>query len=592
MAKQSNRVVIDNPQVTYDNFNGGMEYNSHSKNKSSNRVRLIKNMEINSDGKLTSRRPLIPYDFNLGKFNNNFNAPFGYELKRVIYAPFNKIDIPFLYVVTKNKDVKVLYFDNNSKVQTITEITIGSSLLQNLYLDDTQDDYTFDTPSDSLLMLSTTGLLRFRSNVTDNGVTVISVEQEKTHVPSFEELGNLGPNLYKDYPFMIENNISASKSLTPELIVPYKINTNLGGSMFKPLDQSTIVTEPNPKLTDHIFLKATFDIPEDILLQELKIYFWSKKEEATINGAIAGKMKLDWSNFISSNDDDHLKTRMYEADGTPSLTITPITFSTGANTPTKKELKEEYMPNFIWFKGSEANKADSDNPTAFKTKYMPSLLLSAGSQLEISKISDIGSAIFGGNWVFDTNGFAELSNLSQRADIVDLHNDLSTDEMFRIKVDWHSNLKLINTEHVEIDELSIEDKANGGIVIGDKISTDWNGFNNSYDNMNGFDKKTQKELKDALHSKNDLGILLGDTFTPEDGYGFHRISIKLKSPESITSVHVATPLNDGKTFSSEVISGDTFKGAAYIIPTFGALFSEEQYRGTVDDSRLKFKGGE
>lgn len=107
--RQSTRGVQYTPKATYTDFSKGMEYTAHAKDNNNPRAQLIKNMEIDADGKLSVRRPLVPLRRISAKQNSTQTGfegvhpedvlPEGHIKLKTIYAPFRELGYKFITIV-------------------------------------------------------------------------------------------------------------------------------------------------------------------------------------------------------------------------------------------------------------------------------------------------------------------------------------------------------------------------------------------------------------------------------------------------------------------------------------------------------------
>ncbi len=375
MRKQI-RVVQESPKDSYSNFTRGMEYNTHAKETSNPRVQLIKNMEIDSDGKLSVRRPIVPKQinnshihsaFSITRINRNFSPQ--QTFSRIFRAPFTNLTVQYLWLThdVSNVSEKHLWYINNNG--TVEEVLSGESLINNIDFD---TDYTFITGSEELLVnLGSEGYAKFtyRANTW-------SIKKAEEYQPTFNELTNSGPNLYLDNPFFIENiwESSSSNSVVVDSLLPFKVsNITVFNELQGEFNPINFEYDTNPQISDQIYLKPLLQLHQNFIESELTTIF-----EKDASGGIVFKTLNSGTQIIS------WEQKLQE-------------LADNLQDPTFNETDSNLLSAFPKWSWTVNN--DRARPTGTNIQVMPLLFTALGSS---SVLKEIDTVL---NTIFNTTGF-------------------------------------------------------------------------------------------------------------------------------------------------------------------------------------------
>lgn len=591
MAKQRIKQNSENPSARYESFIGGIDYNVHTSN-SLNKVKMMENLEITSDGKLEVRNPLIPWDYGNDDYNIMVRVPDGYELLRTIYAPFNQMRVPFLYLVQEvdGTDRKLLYF---SEVQDILdkdkynsvqlEARITSHTLEKLNGEHLEDDHSFSTETDRLLILTTSGLGEIRSLRSGLGVNGLTFKTVPAYEADFPDIESLGVNLYKDFPYLIDNNISPTDVLYPRALSTYDINRdkNPNTSFSQGFDAKSMQVAFDYENSESLFVKAAFEIPSDMLLRELHVFYYTKITTSFLDSTSTrltpgptafGRPILDWDYFTDkANRPTDLaslvRIYIYGADGSSSFALvtlsTLLTIMFGTPVPASVVDYESFMhyvmPEIWWLTG-DAN-VGLENPNVGNTTQhnaTPLLTYGLGAPLEETHINMLGRQVFkelwdGSQWYIKASDFGKLGLLSYRADILPSYKvSVTRNLVVKVHVHWGSS-----TMHVVFKSENVSNRGKFSVGDDDASNDDVNGFDNRYDEMNQI--RADPKLKDWLKSENSNALLLGNTYAiPDEKRLFHKVNIEFDGDGiPVSEIQVTMP-NVGLISSTQITGKRVF----------------------------------
>lgn len=428
MSRQSIRPVVQVPQDVYTNFSKGMEFNTHSKDTSNPRVQMIRNMEIDSDGKLSVRRPLIPHILNGYNWVNMWVDVKGQTLLQVVYAPFRKLDVPFIWILQDELGNNYAYY-LNTETNNIVNLEQFSTFWNQL-----SDDFetVFISGEDRLLFNTTNnGLFELRY---DNVAKIFSCSTIEDYTPTFQDLTESGANLYLNNPFFINNIIREGDGDSVGIggLLPYSPYKR---EAFDPehfaFEPSELYYNTSPTRQDQIFLKALLDIPRNFIKAELLAMF-----------TMVGN-NLVWKE-VTLKDGSKINFG--------ALLRSRLSGGTSYGDWTSEPILKNLFPRWTWFKVVEGGATTPIKPTNNIDIRMPLLASLATDDTAKARVLDIAKEadVFGNkDLLFDLGTFFyDLKDgygyrTENRMDIYTLKPGVEDSIKYKLQIDF-DNTKLMD----------------------------------------------------------------------------------------------------------------------------------------------------
>lgn len=258
MGRQQIRVVTQSPQDNYTNFSKGMEFNSHAKDTSNPRVNLIKNLNIDSDGKLSLRNPVVPF---FDK-NGNYLAPLfkkQYEVIQTFFYPGLRNESRFIWLIkelTSGTDIIPNYRFATSKHDSPSTAVLSPVLnISRLGIPTSRLDSTYLAYADALYIKFKHAIVRVKLN-SQFGIDYTILDE---YQPESEELVSVGINLFNRNPFDIHDKLVSGATSSISTFLWYLENK-----------KGERVPATSIKETDTLFLRARVEVSAETVSEELR----------------------------------------------------------------------------------------------------------------------------------------------------------------------------------------------------------------------------------------------------------------------------------------------------------------------------------
>lgn len=538
-------------------------------------------MEIESDGKLSVRRPLIPYKtdgVNFGKVILPHDTTEQYI--KVIHAPFAKMQTPFIWLFRKISgegvgSVIARYYNNED---TIMEIKDGSNWLsrirdQDIFNSKQMGNQTvFRASEDALYIQANGGLLKITSSI-DGATAEIELQLEvvDSYTVDASDLSELGVNLYDDNPFLIKNNITGLNNLVRGLL-PYVALDNKKDS--EEFNGTTYQYATDPKSDDQIVLKALVQASVDVIKNEIKNLF-------TANG----DSKYDWESTFKDPKATPTSTVIFTKGGTSTINKSPwIVLSEFSpewiwrSTNVGGNLEPDTTTNIVYRKVMPiiATFIDQEGGAALLERYRPN---GSTGTLDLDKLRPllkINMTPIPDSMKYDLDTASkpvkpskdQQSNWFTRGDILALPVGVSDAKTYRLDLQYTTNTIPTKTVYKSISDSTIplgkpaaaSSEPIPGIMFGNPKSEHWGDWFNNYEQQNKFAMSTKdwtKEIKDALDPKATKVLALSSWQRPGDMPGFHKMTITFTHEQDITGMKLGflNPVGS-KTLSEGVLTKD------------------------------------
>lgn len=565
MSRQPIRSSVSLPKATFTQFQKGMETSSHAKESYNPRSKLIENFEISADGKLQTRRPVVPHKLNQSNYDVMYMAQPNTKVIKVVHAPFAKLQVPFVWVVAvldptskERTDVQLQYYTNGSS--DISIVADPEGVLGNVDWNETGEiDYIFKESLDFLIMTARGGVVIVKDISRSASEIILQASLPEDYLPTTSELSEQGLNLYLDNPFFINNNITGGEYALVTGIDTYKIN----GDDYR-VDSTVWKFKPNPLETDLLALKARLNISNEQIIRELNTFYFPDGHPRfdfawCINNSYVANSNGD---FVTKEYTYNPVTKVYTSSekSYSSINEKGSWYATVASVSPYIQWKRATKDSSKEWKDIDANEKTFpinsfvQPPAAVKyQELMPLITTFLGDQPGMAAVSNIGKTLFGDDsWEFEEAGWGLFSSTSWRQDIRVLPAGTPDSYKWQVVLVWaEPSFAIFAEKELNTGELADKtgtDKDGYGIVIGDPNVNVWASYyENKYDNTNQFKDFTVSSLVEALDPYTDYSIVLSDFYAPRSKTkdGFHRIKFNFKNPVKMNAISFYTPIPHG-----------------------------------------------
>lgn len=510
--RQSTRSVQYSPKATYTDFSKGMEYTAHAKDSTNPRAQLIKNMEIDADGKLSVRRPLVPVNFSIQTstegtipntiedYSKDAKLPANHKKLKTVYAPYRELNYKFFNIIKGPAGTLTVDSNNpNNKSQVyiryIDNVTNKWTNFANPILDDfiwseaefpnREIEYVFQ-PGVETLMLNTKNRPSELYFTARDGFSIIKPE---VHIATASEITNLGINLFSTTPLFISNAVENTNdtSISIEALLPYKATNTSAYTVSREsyiVSPANFVYDASPQPTDHIILKPLLTIPRGWLEHEASKFF--------VLDTSTTPMSLKWAAGMEAA----LQTGLGPTSQNTLASHSPLWHwrSTEGNTPSV-DLKPATggairMPVFFTLL------YDTDAMDRFFDIVLETLKVANNTQVQ-NNITPLVEKILDGN------------NISWRGDILPVLNTYNDSRIFELSISFPKNEFVTVLQEVPLTYSSPSTPNTSGIKEF-HITRQTDGNKNVFTLSNGPDNDIAK-ITEALNPNTNSGILITPT---------------------------------------------------------------------------------